>query len=175
MPSTVPTFPTGGQIINTKEELREIYRTGQGPIKLRGTAKVVKGPKGSRVLRIDSIPYTVIKATLAERISELVYSSKLPLVTEVKDLSTSKELQSGKATEVHDDICIDLTLKKDADENKVLAYLYKHTPLQTNFNVNLTCLVPTENPEVGRPERLGLKEILWHFLHFRLGSRHAPS
>ena len=46
--------------------------------------------------------------------------------------------------------------------------LYKNTPLQTNFNVNLTCLVPTENPEVGRPERLGLKEILWYFLHFRL-------
>ena len=163
-----PDFPTGGQVINTKEELRDIYRTGQGPIKLRGTGKVVKGPKGSRVLRIDSIPYSVVKATLVERISELVYSSKLPLVTEVKDLSTSKELLSGKAIEVHDDICIDLTLKKDADENKVLAYLYKHTPLQTNFNVNLTCLVPTENPEVGRPERLGLKEILWHFLHFRL-------
>jgi len=50
----------------------------------------------------------------------------------------------------------------------VMAYLYKHTPLQTNFNVNLTCLVPTDNPEVGRPERLGLKDALWHFLHFRL-------
>jgi DNA gyrase subunit A len=50
----------------------------------------------------------------------------------------------------------------------VLAYLFKHTPLQTNFIVNLTCLIPTENPEVGRPERLDLKSILWHFLHFRL-------
>jgi DNA gyrase subunit A len=59
-------------------------------------------------------------------------------------------------------------LRKDADEAKVLAYLFKHTPLQSNFNVNMTCLVPTENPEVGRPERLGLKEVLWHFLHFRL-------
>ncbi len=79
----------------------------------------------------------------------------MPLVTEVRDLST-------------EDIRVDLVLKKDADEAKVLAYLYKHTQLQNNFNVNLTCLVPTENPEVGAPNRLSLKEILWHFLHFRL-------
>ena len=50
----------------------------------------------------------------------------------------------------------------------VMAYLFKNTPLQTNVIVNLTCLIPTENPEVGRPERLDLKSILWHFLHFRL-------
>jgi DNA gyrase subunit A len=49
-----------------------------------------------------------------------------------------------------------------------MAYLFKNTPLQTNIFVNLTCLIPTENPEVGRPERLDLKAILWHFLHFRL-------
>ena len=79
----------------------------------------------------------------------------MPLIEDVRDLST-------------EDIRIDMPLRKDADEAKVLAYLYKHTPLQTNFNVNMTCLVPTENPEVGRPERLGLKEVLWHFLHFRL-------
>ena len=49
-----------------------------------------------------------------------------------------------------------------------MAYLYKHTPLQTTFPVNLTCLVPTENPLVGKPERLELHAILWQFLHFRL-------
>jgi DNA gyrase subunit A len=59
-------------------------------------------------------------------------------------------------------------MKKDADEKMIMAYLFKHTPLQINFAVNLTCLVPTENPDVGRPERLDLKQILWHFLHFRL-------
>ena len=58
--------------------------------------------------------------------------------------------------------------RKDADESKVLAFLYKHTDFQKNFNVNMTCLVPTENPELGAPERLSLKEMLWHFLHFRL-------
>jgi DNA gyrase subunit A len=50
----------------------------------------------------------------------------------------------------------------------VMAYLFKHTPLQTSFIVNLTCLIPTENPDVGRPERLDLHAMLWHFLHFRL-------
>ena len=150
-----PDFPTGGQIINAKD-LREIYRTGVGSIKVRGTHKVVNANrKTGRVVQINSIPFGVNKANLVERISELVFTSKLPLVSEVRDLST-------------DDVRIDLVLKKDADPQKVLAYLYKNTQLQTNFNVNLTCLVPTENPEVGRPERLGLKEALWHFLHFRL-------
>ncbi|WP_146457763.1 DNA gyrase/topoisomerase IV subunit A [Rubripirellula tenax] len=149
-----PDFPTGGQITNTKDELREIYATGTGTVKLRGTVKLVK-IDGNRVLQIDSIPFGVNKALMVERIAEIIYSGKLPLVTEVRDLST-------------EDIRVDLVLRKDADENKVLAYLYKHTQLQNNFNVNLTCLVPTENPEVGAPNRLSLKEILWHFLHFRL-------
>ena len=150
-----PDFPTGGQIINSKDELREIYSTGQGSIKLRGTTAPVEGKDGGDVLQITSIPFGVNKAALVEQMSELVYSGKLPLVQEVRDLST-------------DEIRIDLLLKKDADRAKVLAYLYKNTPLQTNFNVNLTCLVPTEKPEVGAPARLSLKEILWHFLHFRL-------
>lgn len=150
-----PDFPTGGQVINTKEELREIYRTGHGSLKIRGTT--VSGPeaKSHKVLQITSIPYGVNKTLLVERIGEIIFSGKMPLIQEVRDLST-------------DDIRIDLMLKKDADEAKVLAYLYKNTALQTNFGVNMTCLVPTENPALGAPERLGLKEILWHFLHFRL-------
>ena len=95
------------------------------------------------------------KAALVERIGEIVLGRRLPQLVDVKDLST-------------DDVRIALDLKKDADEKMVMAYLFKHTPLQTNFPVNLTCLIPTENPEVGRPERLDLKSILWHFLHFRL-------
>ncbi|MGI9470038.1 MAG: DNA gyrase/topoisomerase IV subunit A [Rubripirellula sp.] len=149
-----PDFPTGGQVINTKEELRDIYLTGQGTIKLRGTTKLVT-QSGTKVLQITSIPFGVNKAAMVERIAEILFSGKLPLVTEVRDLST-------------DEIRVDMLLKKGADENKVLAYLYKHTQLQNNFNVNLTCLVPTENPEVGAPNRLSLKEMLWHFLHFRL-------
>src|SRR5690606_5631304 len=66
------------------------------------------------------------------------------------------------------DIRIELELKRDADEKLVMAYLYKHTPLQQNVNVNLTCLIPTEREDVGQPKRLDLKEMLWYFLHFRL-------
>src|SRR6267154_214954 len=66
------------------------------------------------------------------------------------------------------DVRIAIEMKKDAAEKMIMAYLFKHTPLQINFAVNLTCLIPTENPELGRPERLDIKQILWHFLHFRL-------
>ena len=77
------------------------------------------------------MPYTVNKSTLVERIAEVALSRKLPPLVDVKDLST-------------DDVRIALELKKDADEKMVMAYLFKHTPLQTNFVVNLTCLMPTE-------------------------------
>ena len=165
-----PDFPTGGQITNTKEELREIYQSGQGTIKLRGTikpapaqeskgrqskSKQAKGGHDANVMQIDSIPYGVNKALLVERIAELVFDGKLPLVTEVRDLST-------------DEIRIDLLLKKGADQSKVLAFLYKHTDFQKNFNVNLTCLIPTGNEALGAPERCSLKQMLWFFLHFRL-------
>jgi DNA gyrase subunit A len=150
-----PDFPTGGQILNSQEELRQIYKTGSGTVRLRGTWDIGPDTRTTKTIFIESIPYTVNKAQLVERIGEIVLSRKLPQVVDVKDVST-------------DDVRIALTLKVDADEKMVMAYLYKHTPLQTTVPINLTCLVPTENPEVGRPERLALKEILWHFLHFRL-------
>ncbi len=150
-----PDFPTGGQLINTKDELREIYSTGQGSLKIRGTTVAGGDSKNGKLLHITAIPYGVNKAVLVERIAEIVMSGKMPLLEDVRDVSS-------------EDIRIDLQLRKDADEAKVLAYLYKHTPLQTNFAVNMTCLVPTENPEVGAPNRLGLKEMLWFFLQFRL-------
>ncbi|HEX8521240.1 MAG TPA: DNA topoisomerase (ATP-hydrolyzing) [Tepidisphaeraceae bacterium] len=150
-----PDFPTGGQVLNTRDELREIYKTGQGAIRMRATWE--KGPttRGTQVIYITSIPYGVNKAELVEAIAQVVISRKMPLLIDVKDIST-------------EDVRIELQLKRDAEIDKVMAFLFKHTLLQTNFNVNLTCLIPTDNPEVGRPERLGLKQILWHFLHFRL-------
>ena len=150
-----PDFPTGGQILNSQEELRAIYQTGAGSIRLRGTWDIGPETRSTKTIYIDSIPYTLEKSALVERIGEIVASRKLPQLLDVKDVST-------------DDVRIALEMKKDADEKMVMAYLFKHTPLQTNFTVNLTCLVPTENPDVGRPERLDLKQILWHFLHFRL-------
>ncbi len=151
-----PDFPTGGQILNSSEELKEIYRTGSGSVRLRGTWDVGPETRSTKTIYIESIPYTVNKAQLVERIADVVIGRKLPHLLDVKDLST-------------EDVRVALEMKKDADEKMVMAYLCKHTPLQINFAVNLTCLVPVEqNPEVGRPERLDLKQILWHFLHFRL-------
>lgn len=150
-----PDFPTGGEMLNSAEELKEIYKTGSGAIRLRGTWDIGPETRSTKTIYIESIPYAVDKSVLVERIAEVALSRKLPPLVDVKDLST-------------EDVRIALELKKDADEKMVMAYLYKHTPLQTNFLVNLTCLIPTENPEVGRPERLDLHAMLWHFLHFRL-------
>jgi DNA gyrase subunit A len=150
-----PDFPTGGQILNSQEELKQIYKTGSGGIRLRGTWDLGPETRSTKTIYIDSVPYTVNKAQLVEAIAEVVLSRKLPPLLDVKDLST-------------EDVRIAIEMKKDADEKMIMAYLFKHTPLQINFAVNLTCLIPTENPEVGRPERLDLKQILWHFLHFRL-------
>jgi DNA gyrase subunit A len=150
-----PDFPTGAQMLNSPEELKEIYKTGSGAIRLRATWEEGPVSRGGKTIYVTSIPYTVNKATLVERIGDIAASRKLPPLLDVKDLST-------------DDVRIALELKKDADEKMVMAYLFKHTPLQTSFIVNLTCLIPTENAEVGRPERLDLHSMLWHFLHFRL-------
>jgi DNA gyrase subunit A len=150
-----PDFPTGGQIVSSVEELKLIYETGQGSVKVRGTWKSGAAGKTTKKVYITSIPYGVNKAALVERIAEVALSRKMPLLIDVKDVSAQ-------------DVSIELEIKKEADEHKVLAYLYKQTPLQTNFNVNLTCLVPIEGSLVGRPERLDLQSILWHFLHFRL-------
>ncbi|MFO0735842.1 MAG: DNA topoisomerase (ATP-hydrolyzing) [Labilithrix sp.] len=150
-----PDFPTGGQIVSSTEEIKQIYETGQGSVKVRATWEKGTEGRASKTLFITSIPYAVNKTVLVERIADVVMQRKMPLLLDVKDVST-------------DDVRIELELKKEADEQKVLAYLFKNTPLQTNFAVNLTCLVPTENPDVGRPERLDLGAMLWHFLHFRL-------
>ena len=150
-----PDFPTGGQILNSADELKDIYRTGSGTIRLRATWEEGPTSRAARTIYITSIPYALNKAGLVERIAEVVLSRKLPPLVDVRDVST-------------DDVRIELELKRDADPRMVMAYLFKQTPLQTNFFVNLTCLIPTENPEVGRPERVDLKSALWHFLHFRL-------
>jgi DNA gyrase subunit A len=151
-----PDFPTGGQILNSSEELKEIYQTGSGSIRLRGTWDIGPETRSTKTIYIDSVPYMVNKAQLIERMADVVLSRKLPQLLDVKDLST-------------EDVRIAIEMKKDADEKMIMAYLFKHTPLQVNFAVNLTCLVPDEaDSEVCRPSRLDLKQMLWHFLHFRL-------
>jgi DNA gyrase subunit A len=149
-----PDFPTGGRIISTAEEIRAAYDSGQGTLKLRGTWHSGPADRNKQTVIIDSIPYGVNKSTLVERIAEIAVARAMPLLVDVKDLSGT-------------DVQIELELKKTADEQKVMAYLCKHTPLQSNISFNFTCLVPTENPDVGRPERLDLQSMLWHFLNFR--------
>jgi DNA gyrase subunit A len=149
-----PDFPTGGQVMNSKKELREIYETGQGGIRLRGEWRTESGGKGGDHLVITSIPYALTKASVVERIAEVIINKKLPMLVDVRDEST-------------DDVRIVLELKQGADPNLVMAYLYKHTPLETGFHVNLTCLFPTDNKEVAAPLRTNLATILDEFLTFR--------
>jgi DNA gyrase subunit A len=149
-----PDFPTGAQILNSKAELREIYETGQGAVRVRGEWMLEEVKRGGQQIVITSIPYAVNKASLVQKFGDLVRERKLPPLTDVRDESTK-------------DVRIVLEVKRDADPELVMAFLCKHTALQTNFNVNLTCLVPTDNPAVGAPQRLGLKEMLQYFLDFR--------
>jgi len=149
-----PDFPTGGLCTNTKKELREIYETGQGPIRLRGEWKTEETKRGASLIVISSIPYNVTKSSLVEKIAEIIVGRKLPMLVDVRDEST-------------DDVRIVLELKAGADPALVMAYLYKHTPLELSFHVNMTCLVPTQNREVAGPMRLNLRAILGEFLDFR--------
>ncbi len=150
-----PDFPTGGEMLNSKKELREIYETGQGPIRLRGEYVLESLPRGRRQIVVTSVPYTVNKSELVEGIANEIISRKLPLIVDVRDESTT-------------DVRIVLELKADASPEMAMAYLYKHTSLQTNFNVNLTCLVPVDNAAVGQPKRVDLRDLCRHFLDFRM-------
>jgi DNA gyrase subunit A len=149
-----PDFPTGGLIVNSRKELREIYETGQGGVKVRGEWKTEPVKRGADQVIITSIPFGLSKSTVVEKIAEIIINKKLPLLLDVRDESTS-------------DVRIVLELKPGAAPALVMAYLYKHTPLELGFHVNLTCLVPTSNPEIAGPARLDLRAILKEFLQFR--------
>ncbi|MDB4961713.1 MAG: hypothetical protein JWP01_1712 [Myxococcales bacterium] len=157
-----PDFPTGGQLLNSKVELRQIYEAGQGTLRVRGEYKLEEKKKGGTDIVITSIPYALTKAAVVEKIAEVIIGRKLPYLLDIRDESTT-------------DVRIVLEIKKDADPELVMAYLYKQTPLQANFHVNMTCLVPPEFLDGGaaagsppQPKRMGIKEMLEHFLDFRL-------
>ena len=149
-----PDFPTGGEILNTRTELREIYETGQGLVRVRGEFTVVPGSYGQSRIVVTSIPFAVDKATIVERIGELIAAKKVPQLVDVRDESTT-------------DVNVVLELQKDADADLAMAYLFKNTPLQHNFSVNLTCLIPAPGTATARPRCLSLKEILEQFIDFR--------
>lgn len=151
-----PDFPTGGQLLTNKKELEEVYTTGQGGLKLRGEWKLEEQKRGAQpLIVIHSIPYAIERGTIVAKIAEVIIGKKLPTLLDVRDEST-------------DDTRLVLEIRKDADPQMIMAYLYKNTPLATNVQVNLTCLVPTDGPDSTRPARLALNEILKHFLSFRM-------
>ncbi|MBL7662687.1 DNA topoisomerase IV subunit A [bacterium] len=149
-----PDFPTGCSIVNTKAEIKEIYATGRGTIYMRGDYLVEDLSRGKRQLVITSIPYGVNKSQLVEKIAEQISNKKIQLINDIRDEST-------------DDIRVVLNLVGDADPDVVMAFLYKHTQLESPFAVNLTALVPTDNPFATRPKTLSLKQVLLQFLNFR--------
>ena len=146
-----PDFPTGGRMMNSKEELHQIYKKGEGAIILRGTYQVERKSK----VVITSIPYAINKSDLVEKIANHIGDGRVPQLVDIRDEST-------------DDIRIVMDLKRGANVEAAMGYLYKYTSLESRFHVNLTCLLPTMNPQICEPKRINLQEALEHFLLFRL-------
>ena len=160
--SKIVTKPSRMWILSSRAEIKEVYATGQGSLRLRGEWKSEELKRGGQQIVITSIPYGIERKSIVEKIAEVIVGKKLPHLLDVRDEST-------------DETRIVLEIKKDADPELVMAYLYKNTPLQSNFHVNMTCLVPPELLEQGapsgsppQPRRLGIKDVLSHFLDFRL-------
>jgi DNA topoisomerase IV A subunit len=144
-----PDFPTSGQILNSKKELKEIYQSGSGAIRTRGEYIVEDLPRGKQAIVFHSIPYLVNKAKLLEKMIGLMDEKKLPQVSTVRDEST-------------DIVRVVIELKAEANPELVTAYLFKHTDLESSFPMNFTALKPNMEPE-----RLPLKDVMRYFLDFR--------
>ncbi|HEY8506126.1 MAG TPA: DNA gyrase subunit A, partial [Gemmataceae bacterium] len=144
--------------LTDRATLRKIYEEGTGSIKVQGEWKVEELPRGRRQIVITSIPYGVDKGKLEADIGAIIEERKLPQVIGLANETNDKE-----------GMRIVLELKPGTDPNLVMAYLYRHTSLQENYAYNMTCLIPGPNNTL-RPERLGLKAILRHFLDFRFAT-----
>src|SRR5690606_8314904 len=142
-----PDFPTGALICGT-DGIRSAYATGRGLITVRGRAEIEEGKRGARIV-ITEIPFMVNKASLLEKIAEHVREGRIDGIADLRDESNRQGIRMV------------IELKRDATPDVTLNQLYKQTPLQTTFGVNMLALVN------GRPETLSLKEVLRHFLDFR--------
>ncbi len=142
-----PDFPTGALLCGT-DGIRSYYTSGRGHLTLRARAEIEETKRGTRIV-VTEIPYMVNKSLLLERIAELVREGKVDGVTDLRDESNREGMR------------IVVELRRDAPEEVILNQLYKLTPLQSTFGVNLLALVN------GRPEVLSLKDSLRHFLDFR--------
>lgn len=150
-----PDFPTGCAIASSAEEIRSAYTSGRGSIRMRATYKVEDAGRGKRHLVFTSVPFAVDKSNAVEKLAELVLSRKMSNVLDIRDESTT-------------DVRVVVDLDSNSDPDKIAAFFFKHTPLESAFHINLTALVPTANPLTGRPVQLTLRKMLEHFVEFRI-------
>lgn len=146
-----PDFPTGG-IVTNKDELEEIYSTGQGKIKLRGRVETEPGKAGHTKVVVTEIPYTMIGAGIGKFLGDVAALQENHLTNDISDISN----QSSK-----EGIRIVIDLKKGADVENFINLLYKKTKLEDTFGVNMLCVCD------GRPETLGLVPIIRHHVDFQ--------
>ncbi len=142
-----PDFPTGGLIFG-EADIRHAYATGRGGILCRGEAEIIETKNGQYQIIITSIPFRVVKANMLERIGELIGEKKIEGIKDVRDESTT-------------DIRVVIDIKSNAQPEKILNYLYKHTDLEQMFHFNVVALVH------GVPQTLSLKAALVEFIAHR--------
>lgn len=146
-----PDFPTGGIVVN-KDELSSIYETGIGKIKVRGRVQIEKLKGGKEQLVITEIPYPMIGANIGKFLNDiaaLVESKKAPEIVDISNQSSKEGIR------------IVLELRKGADAENLKNMLYKKTRLEDTFGVNMLAVAD------GRPETLGLKQILEYYIEFQ--------
>ena len=143
-----PDFPTGGLILG-RMGIRSAYHKGRGSILMRGRVAVETIRKEREALVITEIPYQVNKATMVEKIAELVREKKIEGVSDIRDESS------------RDGMRVVIELKRDAMADVVLNQLYRFSTLQSTFGANIVALIG------GRPEQFNLKDLVWAFCDFR--------
>ncbi len=139
-----PDFPTGALILG-RQGILDAYRTGRGSIKMRAKAEIVEGRTSDEIV-VTELPYQASPKAILEKIADLVNARELEGIRDIKDLSAG------------DDTRLVIYLKRDATANVVLNNLYKHTPLQTSFGVNMVALVD------GVPRTLNLVQALQAYI-----------
>lgn len=146
-----PDFPTGGSVVN-KDDLLSIYESGQGRVRIRGKVEIEELKGGKKQMVISEIPYTMIGNGIGKFLNDVYHLVENKKTTDIVDISN----QSSK-----DGIRIVLELKRGADTENLENMLYKKTRLEDTFGVNMLTVAN------GRPEVLGLKSLIEHFVDFQ--------
>ncbi|MEX2455140.1 MAG: DNA gyrase subunit A [Rhodospirillaceae bacterium] len=143
-----PDFPTGGIILG-RQGIVSAFHTGRGSVMMRGLARIEEIRKDRDAIIISEIPYQVNKSRMIERMADMVREKKIEGIADLRDESD------------RDGVRVVVEIKRDAVPEVVLNQLYRYTPLQTSFGVNMLALTG------GKPEQLDLKRILEAFIEFR--------